>query len=332
MNGRRQTDAFHRQGVVCAVVDEGNHLFLVAAHHQFFPAFVIVGDNRLIAFRFRRGQQVAQGQCGFFAEPRVFFRIKISRIIVLFAANFLIQAIRARVLLRGLRRGPSALPVRAAEHGVQLPVAVEEVLGIGVAVDDFTVRRRVGANLHIRRQIQRNRLFGFMRVAGDIQRVLARFQFIAAETVAVCVAVIVARRGIRVKADRHRLALAGLKELRLCKADKYLVRLLDAAQRVGRGGVQLHHFLARDAARVLHCHRHGDGRAKFDFACGGIAHRPVKRRVAQTVAEGIDDVGIVPVLAVGFAARLIVAIADVNAFFVVHGVVHAAIILVGRVR
>ena len=108
-----------------------------------------------------------------------------------------------------------------------------------------------------------------MRVAGDIQRVLARFQFIAAETVAVCVAVIVARRGIRVKADRHRLALAGLKELRLCKADKYLVRLLDAAQRVGRGGVQLHHFLARDAARVLHCHRHGDGRAKFDFACGG---------------------------------------------------------------
>lgn len=49
-----------------------------------------------------------------------------------------------------------------------------------------------------------------MRVAGDIQRVLARFQFIAAETVVVCVAVIVARRGIRVQQAKSRLWELGL--------------------------------------------------------------------------------------------------------------------------
>ena len=86
--------------------------------------------------------------------------------------------------------------------------------------------------------------------------------------------------------------------------------------------VELHNVLASDAARVLYAHSHFHLVA--DIAEDEVFRRtfqcPVKRRIAQTIAKRIHHFLRIPFRVIR-AARLVIAIADVNVLLIVHKVV-----------
>ena len=149
MNRGGKPHIFQGQGVVRAVVDQRQHFILVAGVQDFFPAFIIVIHNGLVIRRGRFGQQVAQLADHILAEPgRVLF-VKVGGIIVLDIFDLFRQVRGGGVGGIGLGRGPGAFPVSTAQHGIQLPIAVQVPLRIGEAVHHFIAGDRVFADLNI---------------------------------------------------------------------------------------------------------------------------------------------------------------------------------------
>ena len=114
-------------------------------------------------------------------------------------------------------------------------------------------------------------------------------------------------------AERDLLALAGVEELRLCKVAEHAGALLDAALRVGSGVVAFHDILAGNGAGVRDRDLHRDVRA----IVGEVGDLLIERRVGEAVAERVlHGRGIVDVAILG--CRLVVAVAHIDAFGVVH--------------
>ena len=65
-----------------------------------------------------------------------------------------------------------------------------------------------------------------------------------------------------------------------------------------------------------------------DSERGWLPDVPLEGSVAQTVAEGVDHVRGVPVLAVSEPPGLVIAVSDIDALLVIHEVVHSAVVLV----
>ena len=167
-----------------------------------------------------------------------------------------------------------------------------------------------------------------MGAAGNIQGVFPGFQLVAIEAIAVGIPVIIAGRIIGRERNGHRVLLARLQQLGLGIAYQHLMGFFNAACGVRRGSVQLHHVFPGGAAGVPHGDGHGHDGICVKGSGGGLAHFPIERSIGKAVAEGEHHVGFIPILAVGIAAGFIVPIAHVDAFFVVHGVIHAQIVLV----
>ena len=152
-----------------------------------------------------------------------------------------------------------------------------------------------------------------VRVVHQLDLVVACLEHVAARAEGVKGSHVLFRKG-----DRHGLGRAGRELACLGKAGQHDLRLLDAALRIGRGVIDLHHVLAGGGAGVRDLDLHGDGAA----AVGKGLDALLKARVAQAVAEGILHGAVIVDEAVR-GRRLVVAVADVDAlgvFDVVAGV------------
>ena len=103
----------------------------------------------------------------------------------------------------------------------------------------------------------------------------------------------------------------------------------DAPLCVRRGDIQLHNILPGHRTGIFHRHGHGDNGVQVKSGFGGITHRPIEGGVGKAIAEGEYHVVSVPILAIGQTTGFIVPIAHIDAFLVVHGIVHAQVVLVG---
>ena len=163
-----------------------------------------------------------------------------------------------------------------------------------------------------------------MRVAADGQHIVASFKFVAAELVGVGVVPVKRCHILCHELQRHHFALAGLKLLRLAERGQIDIRLFNSALGVRRGVVQLHNVLACHIARVRHTNLHRDG---FIRRMNHPSRRNVpldflrKGGVAQAVAERVHDILVIPCFAGIMSLRLIITVADINAFAVFHGVI-----------
>ena len=151
-----------------------------------------------------------------------------------------------------------------------------------------------------------------VRIGAQAQNVVARFQHIAA-ALDLHALIVVAGHVFAVDGDGDFGAVAGLKHRGLGKVAQDDGRLFDAALRVGCGIVQLHDFFARHVARVFDGDGGGDAVAVL-LPGGGL----FKTRIAEAVAEGIDDCFVVVDKAL-FRGRFIIAVAEVDALFVLGG-------------
>ena len=135
------------------------------------------------------------------------------------------------------------------------------------------------------------------------------------------------------KGDGDRLAVAGLEQLGLVEASQHHMGLFNAAHGVGGGVVDLDHVLAGDAAGVGHLHGHGDGAVGVGIVLNFLG----KGGVAQTIAEGVLDGGLVGVLIAQTGlivdpAGFIEPVAHVDALGVLHVVaLQVAVCKVARV-
>ena len=178
-----------------------------------------------------------------------------------------------------------------------------------------------------------------MRVAGKFYLIVAVLQLVAADIVFIGVGIVVRLHILHLHRYGYLLALVGFEQVGLPEARHNNVRLFDAAVVIGRGVVHLHHIFTCNRAGVGHLYRcrYGAVLCKRAALFGALRDElPVERGIGEAVTEGIDDVSVVPVVpfgggsalqsflsrivslgALGVAARLPVAVADVYALFIV---------------
>ena len=164
-----------------------------------------------------------------------------------------------------------------------------------------------------------------MGVAAGGDAVGAGLQLIAGEAVFVGVVPVEAGHILGDEVDGQNLGLAGLEQIGLGKTDQVRRSLLDAADSVGRVGVDLHDVLAGGVADVgdLDAHRHDLMGIGDDRLGRGLGDLPCKVRVGEAVAEGIEHLTVVPLVARAFlggvhvvAGGLVVLVAEVDALAV----------------
>ena len=330
-----------------AVVDEARHFFPRQLVHECFPllgAFIVAlhnfavfnlqaevdarhvhnGDGRLFAFGAGRRLRPSGRDAVLIHEPFFIALIHVGAVRILTVQR------RQRVIIdftiRLGRRCGLSQTRRAADHaGKQRVVDGGEIInkqGFNLFAGDV-----VGGAVHARRHGVGFGQLHIVRVAARGDNVIARFQLIAGVAIGVGVIPVVARHVLRNPVNGHRLRLTGLKQVGLGKADKVRARLFNAALGVRRIGVHLHNFLACHVAGVGDLHLHGQ-------LLEGVGNRgirrghqfPVKGRVAQAVAVRIQHLRIVPfVTGAGVFGvhvvrrRLVVLVADIDAFAVLNG-------------
>ena len=239
---------------------------------------------------------------------------------------------------------------------VVIAQGVEDAVLDGEQVGNLVAAEVIQLQIRIRIQVEADRLIRCrillcpaVRVAHRHQGVFAVVQLIALRAVVVRVRRVVGSHVLHVDSDVQRLCLTGEQFVRLAEADELHMRLFHFAGRVGCFDVDFHGFLARHAAAVGYVHLNSHGfNLRASSLHAGRQLRSIERRavgnhfvarlddqiavlevgVAQTVAEGIDNRLAVPFFACASLCcllvrchRLIVAVADVDAFFVVHAVI-----------
>ena len=132
--------------------------------------------------------------------------------------------------------------------------------------------------------------------------------------------VVVGGHVLHVQGEGDSLALPGLEQPGLGEGPQHHAGLLDAAGGVRWGIVQLHHVLARRRAGVGDRHVHRDDPVRPPQLLSG--HRPAEAGVAQTIAEGVHHRLIVVDKAL-CRRRLVVAVAHINPFLVLHEIAAA---------
>ena len=169
-----------------------------------------------------------------------------------------------------------------------------------------------------------------VRISADADGVVAALHLIALMAVVVRIVVVVRRHALHRQRQRNNIGFARLEQRRLLVRPQCNIGLLNLSGLVRRGIVQLHHVFARYAASVgdLDPHLNFAVRGQVNGIVRGISNFPVEGGVAQAIAKWVDHIFLVPVvvaevrLVVRF--RFVVAVADVNAFLVLHIVVAGA--------
>ena len=163
-----------------------------------------------------------------------------------------------------------------------------------------------------------------MRVGADAELILARIQPVtAAALVRIIVGSEVVRRERKLHVLRIGFALArfgsGIQHIRLGERHEHFARFFRSARSIRQTDVQLHDVFARNAAGVRHRHGNADFfvfRPRGVLGYAAFFYSLAERRVRQAVAEGIDDVVVVPLL-VARPARFEVTVSHIDAFLVV---------------
>ena len=228
--------------------------------------------------RFR--QQITQNADHILSEPGRILFLKVGRIIGFNIFDLGKQLCASGMCFVRLCCGPGSLPVCTGKHSVQLPVAVQIILYARIAVDDLIACHQIFSNLNILRQCQCNRALFLMRVAGYIQGIFARLQFISAETILVCIPVIIAGCRIRFKGNRHSFTLPRLQKRCFRISCQHLMGFFNAALRIWSRNIKLDHFLTRRISRIFYRYRNRNHRLQVKFVCRCLAYIPLKRRIA----------------------------------------------------
>ena len=211
--------------------------------------------------------------------------------------------------------GEGALPVRTGQD-----MAFHLSGGVSETGSDVCTSHRVNVDVQLgalHRQDSAVRP-GIVGILADIQGVSTGIQLIPNVAVAVLV---ISIEGSHIKAvhrQGNRLGSTGLQQLSLGEVAQDNVGLFGFAGFVGCGEVELHNVLTGNGTGVGHGHVHSEV-GLLGQGVGvhlQLAHLPIEGGVAQAIAEGIIHRLVVPILAVGIAAGLIILVAQVDAFLV----------------
>ena len=335
-----RVNGFH----AAAVVDEARHFFPRQLVHECFPllgTFVVAlhnfavfnlqaevyarhvhnGDGRLFAFSAGRRLRPSGRDAVLIHEPFFIALIHVGAVRILTVQRR--QRIVGDFAIRHGGRSRLGQTVGTADHaGKQRVVDGGEIInkqGFNLVAGDV-----VGGAVHARRHGVGFGQLHIVRVAARGDDVVARFQLIAGVAIGVGVIPVVARHVLRHPVNRHGLGFAGLEQIGLGEANEVRARLFNAALGVRRIRVHLHDFLARHVASVGDLHLHGQLLEGINNR--GVGRReqfPVKRRVAQTVAVGVQHLRIVPFFARArvrgvhvVRGGLVVLVTQINAFAV----------------
>ena len=346
-------NALHHGGVVVALADQLSHLIKGNLVEQLVPIGVIVA----LANHHAQGHAVVGTHGGHNSV-----RIGVSGIV----AGHVQVGNQSLVGFQGNDLGPGALPVRAGQvvnavHTVVAGVGIVELVGdgltgdsgnavgvlvqagnivvpghIGVAVGGHAVLNGVAlGGQHV--------VDGIVRIVGSGQVVVTGIQDVGLGTVGIVCSQFAAGH-----VDGNGLGSTRLEDLGLTEAAQFNSGLLDLVLLivigVGALEVDLHDLFACHAAGVLDIN--ADIEAVGSGIIAGLKVGPVEGGVAQAIAEGISNIGVVVVIAsVALAqdsvliAGLIVAVADVDALAVdvvvlvavQHEVIPLSIVVLGSV-
>ena len=130
-----------------------------------------------------------------------------------------------------------------------------------------------------------------------VHHIVSALQLVALEAVFVGVGIVVRGHVGGGEREGESLAFARFEQFGLCERTQLYVRLCDAALGVGRAVIELNGVLARHAARVGDLHLHGYLTVRVERAAlCALGKLPCEVGVREAVAEGIHDVGFIPVV------------------------------------
>ena len=280
----RHTEALHVLRLVCAALEHVHQLLERELVEELLPARVVVGGVPQIGERDAvvrpEGGQVALGLRGTLLHRR-------------------------EQHVGGGQIGVGAVGIGARPVGAR---QVRQVaVGVAEPVLQLGARHLVGVVDDVRGDSVRQHRLDVVHIVADLDCVVARLKHVG-----LAISHVIGGHVADGERDGQRLGLAGCQVGGLGEAGKLDRGLLDAALGVGGGEVHLHDVLARGVTGVGDL----DGDAHLVARDGGGAGLPVEVRVAHAVPERELDGGLVARLVVQ-VARLVVAVADVDALLVV---------------
>ena len=154
--------------------------------------------------------------------------------------------------------------------------------------------------------------------------IMTGFQLISGKPILVFVLGVIGGKSIRSKGQGNSVAFTGSQQLGFCKGSQHFFWFFNAARRVRRVRIELHHVFAGCAAHIGHLDLYGIFFTAVhigicDFA--RICQFPVKLRVAQTIAKGKDYILPIPFFPIIHSAGFIIAVTYVDIFLIVYKVV-----------